>query len=163
MPKLKPLHGSLIPVLLSLCLAGCAADAADIAKASPPDWEAETRNVRRALDDFFTAADRKDWQTIDMLLASDFEFYSDDLMKLDRARFLNAMREDEMEIAQLELKDVSVLLSEDAAMAFVRYGVDLESSIHGEPYNMRSIETVVYRKEGGRWKMLHNHASIRKL
>lgn len=159
----KPLHGSLIPVLLSLCLAGCAADAASVSKASPPDPEAEARSVRRALDDFFTAADRKDWRAIDGLLASDFEFYSDGLMKLDRTQFLDAMREDEMEIAKLELKDVSVLLSEDAAMAFVRYGVDLESSIHGAPYNMRSIETVVYRKEEGRWKMLHNHASIRKL
>jgi ketosteroid isomerase-like protein len=144
------------------CSAGPAGTAA-ISQVSAVDRKTEEADVRRALDDFFTAAERKDWRHIDGLLSRDFSFFSDDLMKLGRAEFLKAMEDDAMEIAKLELQDVSVELSDDAAMAFVKYGVALESSIHGEPYNMLSVETVVYRKEEGRWKMLHNHASIRKL
>lgn len=123
----------------------------------------EASAVRAALDDFFAAATDKNWPVIDQLLAEDFQFYSDDLLVLDRAEFLAAMKDDSMEIGKLELNEVSVRVSADGQMALVRYKVTLESLIKGEAYNMKSAETVVMRKEGSAWRMIHNHASIKRL
>lgn len=129
----------------------------------PADVTTEALHVRKALDTFFHAVDVRDWKTVDEVLSADFEFYGDDSMVLTRAEFINAMREDDMKIDKLELKDVKVSLSPDGQMAWVKYSAHLESSMRGAPYNMASVETVAFRKEDGNWKMTHNHASVKKL
>lgn len=130
---------------------------------SAAEQAAEQANVKKALDRFFHAVDVKDWNTVESVLASDFEFYSDDYTVLTRAEFIGAMKEDDMKIDKLELKDVRVSLSPDGQMAWAKYSAHLESSIKGEPYNMKSAETVAFRKEDGQWKLTHNHASVKKL
>lgn len=124
---------------------------------------AEEANVKKTLESFFHAVEVKDWKVIDQVMAKDFEFYSDDSMVLTRDEFITAMKEDNMKIDKLELKDMKVNLSPDGRMAWVKYSAYLESSMRGEPYNMKSAETVAFRKEDGNWKMTHNHASVKKL
>lgn len=124
---------------------------------------AEEANVKKALESFFHAVEVKDWKIIDEVMAKDFEFYGDDTMTLTRDEFISAMKEDNMKIDKLELKDVRVSLSPDGQMAWVKYSAHLESSMRGAPYNMASVETVAFRKEDGSWKMTHNHASVKKL
>ncbi len=134
------------------------------AKSQPAaDVATQTASVRERLDSFFHAVDVRDWKTVEDVLASDFEFYSDDLMVLSRAEFLQAMREDDMKIDKFELKDVKVTLSPDGQMAWVKYHARMESTMKSGPYNMESAETVAFRKEDGNWKMTHNHASVKKL
>jgi len=123
----------------------------------------EKANVKKALESFFHAVDVKDWKLIEQVIAKDFEFYGDDSMVLTRDEFISAMKEDNMKIDKLELKDVKVSLSPDGQMAWAKYSAHLESSMRGAPYNMASVETVAFRKEDGNWKMTHNHASVKKL
>lgn len=153
-------------ILLSFGLwVGCSAGTLETlpAETANPDLVAEKANVKQALESFFAAAERKDWQVLDALIAQDFSFYSDGTMTLDRNGFLEAMKDDSMDITSMELNNVSVSLSGDAKMAFVKYQAAMESSIHGEPYNMSSVETVIFRKESSGWKMIHNHASVKEL
>lgn len=160
---------------LAVC-AGCAskakeqpaqaAPAAQSAGAQPPSGAvvaAEEAEVKKALDKFFHAVDVKDWKAIDEVLAKDFEFYGDDTTVLTRDEFIKAMKDDNMQIDKLQLKNVKVSLSPDGQMAWVKYSAYLESSMRGAPYNMASVETVAFRKEDGNWKMTHNHASVKKL
>ncbi len=149
-------------VLLAGCSTGTVETAAVVVEVGP-DLLAEEANVKQALESFFSAAEHKDWPTIDGLLAEDFEFYSDGTMMLDRGGFLEAMKDDSMDITRMELNNVQVTLSGDAEMAWVKYQAAMESSIHGESYNMASAETVVFRKESSGWKMTHNHASVKEL
>jgi len=123
----------------------------------------EHANVRKALDSFFHAVDKRDWKTVEDVLAPDFHFYGDDLMVLDRLQFIDAMRADDMKIDKLDLKDVTINLSPDGQMAWATYRAHLESTMRNSPYNMDSAETVVLRKEQGNWKLTHNHASVKKL
>lgn len=139
------------------------APAAQSAPRPAADTAAEQANVKKTLDDFFRAVEVKDWNTVEAVLASDFEFYSDDYTVLTRGEFIAAMKEDDMKIDKLELKDVKVNLSPDGQMALAKYSAHLESQIKGEQYNMKSAETVAFRKEDGRWKLTHNHASVKKL
>ena len=163
-------------VLSLACVSGCATPAGNTsaqpateqraaapAQAAKVDTAAEEANVKKALDDFFHAVEVKDWKLVDQVMAKDFEFYGDDSMVLTRNEFITAMKEDNMKIDKLELKDVRVSLSPDGQMAWVKYSAHLESSMRGEPYNMASVETVTFRKEDGSWKMTHNHASVKKL
>lgn len=132
-------------------------------RAAVVDGAAEEAGVKKVLDGFFHAVDVKDWNAVENVLASDFEFYSDDYTVLTRDEFIAAMRGDDMKIDKLEISDVKVSLSPDGQMAWAKYRAYLESSIHGEAYNMKSAETVAFRKEGGQWKLTHNHASVKKL
>ena len=160
--EIKNVTALLALLLLAGCSAGPVESAAPVEEPGP-DLVAEEANVKEALNSFFTAAEHKDWQTIDGLLAQDFEFYSDGTLVLDRSGFLDAMKDDSMDITSMQLNNVQVMLSGDAEMAFVKYQAAMESSIHGEAYNMASAETVVFRKESSGWKMTHNHASVKEL
>ncbi len=137
--------------------------AADQRPAANVNFAAEEANVKKTLESFFQAVGAKDWTVIDQVMAKDFEFYGDDFTVLSRDEFISAMKEDNMKIDKLELKDMRVSLSPDGQMAWVKYSAHLESSMRGEPYNMSSAETVAFRKEGDSWKMTHNHASVKKL
>lgn len=123
----------------------------------------EEENVKKALESFFHAVDVRNWKAVEDIIAKDFEYYGDDSVVLTRDEFINAMKDDGMKIDKLELKNVKVSLSPDGQMAWVKYSAQLESSMRGEPYNMQSVETVAFRKEGGAWRMTHNHASVKKL
>ena len=157
-------------ILLSSCLSivflgvGCFKQPANLSDGDLAAARAsEEVNVRKALDAFYHAADVKDWKAIEGILAQDFEFYTDDSLVVSRDEFLKAMKDDDMKIAKLELKNVKISLSQDSQMAWIKYHAFLESQIHGEPYNMMSAETVALRKEGSQWKLTHSHASIKKL
>jgi ketosteroid isomerase-like protein len=117
--------------------------------------------VEQTLRSFFDAARKKEWPRIDAMLAPDFHFYSDSALVLDKPGFMTAMMDDSMDIDQLDLKDVSVLLSNQDNVALVTYRAELKSAIKGRPYNMMSVETVVFRKDDQSWRMVHNHASIK--
>jgi len=117
--------------------------------------------VEQALLSFFDAARKKEWPRIDALLAPDFHFFSDSALVLDKPGFMTAMMDDGMDIDQLDLKDISVMLSSQDNVALVTYRAELKSAIKGRPYNMMSVETVVFRKDDQAWRMVHNHASIK--
>lgn len=161
-------------ILLSSCLSlvflggGCVKQPANVsagesAAALAAARASEEAKVRITLDAFFHAADVKDWNGIEGLLAKDFEFYTDDSLVVSRDEFIKAMKDDDMKIAKFELKNVKISLSQDSQMAWIKYHAFLESQIHGEPYNMMSAETVALRKEGTQWKLTHSHASVKKL
>lgn len=125
---------------------------------------AEEIKVRETLDRFFRAADKKDWQAVEEILAPDFEeYYSDDLLIYKRDDFIKTMDGDNMIINKMELKDVKVNVSPDGQMAWVKYQVLLESSLRGKIHNIHSLETAVFKKEGAKWKMVHAQASLKEL
>ena len=146
-------------ILIAALLVG----AAPITRAQAQDLSLERAAVEQALHAFFDAAQTKNWASVDSMLASDFQFYSDSALTLDKAAFIAAMKDDDMDVGQLALQDVTVALSNEGDFAWVKYRAHLESTIKGRPYNMMSVETVIFRKERGGWKMVHNHASIKGL
>ncbi len=149
---------------LALLGGGCVKQPASVSDgASVTAPASEEESVRKELDAFFHAVDVKDWTKVEGLLAQDFEFYTDESLVLSRDEFIKAMRDDNMKIEKFELKDVKINLSRDSQMAWIKYHAFLESEIRGEPFNMKSAETVAMRKEGSQWKLTHNHASVKKL
>jgi ketosteroid isomerase-like protein len=145
-----------------VCIPIIIACAGSDSKTAETSRQVAAASVRGALDSFFEAAGAKNWESIGAMLAPDFEFYTDDAIVLDRAGFLKAMQEDSMDVQKLQLSDVKVELSPDELLAWVKYRILLQSSIKGKPYNVATAETVVFRKDGGKWQMTHNHASIKK-
>ena len=146
--------------VLMLVMVASFAGAPALRGSSPDD---ETPQVRKALDDFFVAVGARDWARVEELIADDFEFYGDDLMVLSRAEFIKAMKDDDMKIRQLEVSQVRTIVSDDRRLAWMKYRVYMDSDMRGAPYRMNSVETVAFRREGDRWRMTHNHASVRTL
>ncbi|HKR13059.1 MAG TPA: nuclear transport factor 2 family protein [Pyrinomonadaceae bacterium] len=104
----------LCAVLLALPgVYGCNHSARETARATVADTASERANARKALDSFFLAVDKKDWKTVNELLADDFQFFGDDLTVLNRSQFIDAMRTDDMKIDKLDLKDITINLSPD--------------------------------------------------
>jgi ketosteroid isomerase-like protein len=124
----------------------------------------EEGRVRGVLDAFYAAVDRRDWAAVEATLAGDFEFYSDDALVLRRNEFIKAMKDDDMVVTRLELDPIVIEAPAGSSIAWAKYHARVESRIRGKPHNVATVETVVFRKgEDSRWKMIHNHASIKRL
>jgi ketosteroid isomerase-like protein len=54
--------------------------------------------------------------------------------------------------------------TEGSPIAWAKYHARIDFRIRGKPSSVATAETVVFRKgNDSRWRMTHNHASVRKL
>jgi ketosteroid isomerase-like protein len=149
----------LIGLTVAAGLAGCAG----LALSSDRGVD-EAARVREVLDAFYRAVDAKDWAAVKATLDDDFEFFSDDTVAIGRDEFIKAMKDDDMAISRLEFSKLKVEAPEGSAIAWAKYHARIDFRLRGKPTSVATVETCVFRKrDQDRWRMVHNHASVRKL
>lgn len=159
------MHGRLMPLLVILCaafaLGSCQSSAG--ARTSPVNLADEASRVRETIDLFFTAAQKRDWDAAAELISPDFEIYTDEAQGLKKDDYVKLLKEDDLVVEQMELTNVSIRVSEDGRMAWAKYHGLFRSTSHGKKVDVKTVETLVFIKEGGAWKMAHAHASVKAL
>src|SRR4029450_10427211 len=148
---------TMIPLVLSTLAAGSTAPDAVPAAAAL----VEQRAVRAVVDDFFTLAQRRDWDGVSALLADDFEIFTDGAAGFAKAEYSQLLKADDLIVEYMELKDVTLRVSADASMAWVKYRGSFVTTSHGVRQAVDTAETMVFQKEPGGWKIVRAHASIR--
>lgn len=153
---------ALLVMLLCLCacvLAGCATRGS--ARTSLPDLAAEKARVNEVLDQFFDLARKRDWDGTGKLMSEDFEVYTDGAAVFGKKDYVELMKQDDLEVKDMELKDREVQVSGDGRMAWMRYRGYFNCVTHGKPHVVETAETLVFRKEGQEWKIVQSHASVK--
>lgn len=152
------------PALLLLLLgAGLVQAACGGGAASPPsaDTAAEAARVRAAIDQFYGAAQRRDWDAAGEMMSAEFELYTDEAAGFDKPTYVRLLKEDDLVVEHMELKDVEVQVSPDGRMAWSKFRGRFRHTSHGTPSEVETVETLIFRNEGGRWKIAHAHASVK--
>lgn len=159
------MHGRLIALLATLCaalaLCSCQSDVGACPK--PADTTAEAARVRKVMDDFFSAAKKRDWDAAGALMSSDFELYTDDAQGVGKDEYVRALKQDDLVVEHMELKEVDIRVSGDGQMAWAKYRGLYRHSSHGVPADVETVETLIFTNERGAWKMARAHASIKSL
>ena len=153
---------ALLVTLLCFCacvLTGCATRGS--ARASSPDLAAEKAQVNEVLDQFFDLARKRDWEATGRLMSEDFEIYTDDAAVFGKKDYVELMKQDDLEVKDMELKDREVEVSGDGRMAWMRYRGYFNCVTHGKPHVVETAETLIFRKEGREWKIVQSHASVK--
>ena len=127
------------------------------------DPAAESIQVRKVLDQFFSAAKKRDWDAVAQLMSTDFELYTDGASAFNKQAYAKVLKDDDMQVTDMELKDMEIRVSSDGQMAWAKYRGLFKSTIHNQPSNMETAETVIFKKEGEQWKITRSHVSLKPL
>jgi ketosteroid isomerase-like protein len=122
----------------------------------------EQSKVKVALDNFFAAAGKHDWDDVGGMLTEDFEIFTDEATILNKSEYLKVMKQDNLRIAQMQLKDLRIEVSEQGQMAWCRYRGLFHMFAGPESSLVETAETVVFRNENSGWKLVQAHASIKQ-
>jgi ketosteroid isomerase-like protein len=149
-----------VPVLVLFVL-GVAGTPATKTCATIVDQAAETIRVRKVVDQFFSAAKKRDWDAAADLMATDFELYTDGAAGFNKQAYIKVLKEDDMELAYMELRDMEIRVSSDGRMAWGKYRGLFKSTSHNQPSIVETAETLLFKKEREQWKITRAHASLK--
>jgi ketosteroid isomerase-like protein len=127
------------------------------------DQDAETARVKKILDQFFSKAKKHDWDAVAECMATDFELYTDGASGFNKQAYVKVLKEDDLELSYMELRDMEIRVSSDGQMAWSKYRGLFKSISHNQPSNVETAETLIFKKEGGQWKITRAHVSIKNL
>lgn len=159
------MHARLIAALALLCaaLTLCSCQPSAAACPKPVDTAAEAVRVRAALDRFFDASKKRDWDATGELMSADFELYTDQAQGVGKEEYLSVLKQDDLVVEHMELKDVDIRVSGDGQMAWAKYRGLFRSTSQGKPADVETAETLIFTNDRGAWKMTRGHASIKAL
>lgn len=149
--------------LVLLCVFGMAGTPSPNTRATVADQAAETARVRKVVDQLFSAAKKRDWDAAAECLATDFELYTDGASGFNKQAYVKVLKEDDMELAHMELRDVEIRVSSDGQMAWGKYRGLFKSTIHNQPSTMETAETLIFKREREQWKITRAHVSLKPL
>jgi ketosteroid isomerase-like protein len=149
--------------MLCAALALCSCRSSAGACPKPVDTAAEAARVREAIDGFFSAAKKRDWDAAAALMSSDFELYTDEAQAVGKDEYVRVLKQDDLVVEHMELKDVDIRVSGDGQMAWAKYRGLYRSTSQGKPADVETAETLIFTNERGTWKMARAHVSIKAL
>jgi ketosteroid isomerase-like protein len=122
----------------------------------------EQSTVKVALDNFFAAAEKHDWDRVGGMLTEDFEMFTDEATILNKYEYIKVMKQDNLRVAQMQLKDLRIQVSEQGQMAWCRYHGFFHMYAGPQSSFVETAETLVFRNENNAWKLVQAHASIKQ-
>ena len=149
--------------LILLCVFVIAGSPATNTRATIVDQAAETIRVRKLVDQFFSAAKKRDWDAVAELMSADFELYTDGASAFNKQAYVKVFKEDDMQLAYMELRDMDIRVSSDGQMAWAKYRGFFKTTTHNQPSNVETAETLIFKKEGEEWKITRAHVSLKPL
>jgi ketosteroid isomerase-like protein len=146
------------------CLFGAFALSAHSDSKKHPSFElAEQARVKRVIDQFFAAAQRQDWDAAGEVMSPEFEIYTDGADTFKKGAYVQLLKEDNLHVTYMELRDLEIRVSSDKRMAWAKYHGLFKSTNHGKRSSVETAETLIFTKEGVEWKIIRAHASIKNL
>lgn len=147
--------------LVLLCVIGMPGSPSPNTRATIVDEAAETIRVRKVVDQLFSAAKKRDWDAAAEFMTTDFELYTDGASGFNKQAYLKVLREDDMELAYMELRDMEIRVASDGQMAWCKYRGLFKTT--NQPGTLETAETLIFKREGEQWKIAHAHVSLKPL
>ena len=156
-PKLTALAAQLI----LLCVFAMVGALSTNTRATIVDQAAETTRVKKVVDQFFSNAKKRDWDAVAEIMSTDFELYTDGAAVFNKQAYVKIFKEDDMQLAYMELRDMEIRVSTDGQMAWAKYRGFFKTTTHNQPSTVETAETLIFKKEGEQWKLTRAHVSMK--
>jgi ketosteroid isomerase-like protein len=161
MAKQIMLNPAVFVLLVLLCVFAMAGLPSTNTRATIVDEAAETTRVKNALDQFFSAAKKRDWDAVAEFISTDFELYTDNASGFNKQAYVKVLKDDDMQLTHMELKDMEIRVSSDGQMAWSKYRGLFKATSRNQPSTVETAETLIFKKEGEQWKIARAHISLK--
>lgn len=147
--------------LILLCMFGMASPPSPKTRSIVVDQAAETTRVRKVVDQLFTACKKRDWDEASSFMAADFELYTDGASQFNKQAYLKVLKEDDVQLGYMELRDLEIRVSGDGQMAWAKYRGLFKNTMHNPPSILETVETLIFKRESAQWKITRAHVSLK--
>ncbi|HSR51002.1 MAG TPA: nuclear transport factor 2 family protein [Acidobacteriota bacterium] len=133
------------------------------AAAWSPEKGSDKEQIQQVIESFFTLSEEGDWDAVGELLSDDFEIYTDQATAIAKPEYMQLLKADDMFLLEWKIADLEIQISADGSSAWSKYRGRFRSTIGGAPDLVETVETLIFTKVSGHWKISHGHASIKSL
>ncbi len=162
LPQVSRRVGLRLIALAAVCLVwtACTIERADVRTPSGEPPEADTARVRKVIDELARAFERGDLTSLDTLYHDSVTVFEGANVDRGWMAYRNGHLAPELVALgerRVRLDDVRVRLA--GSTAWATYAYTLSATRDGERLAVRGVGTMVLRKLGGRWRVVHSHTS----
>jgi ketosteroid isomerase-like protein len=149
---------------LALCLAAVAGTSCS-QMAARGSHQNPTREaaVRHVMDVFFAESLRQDWDAVGRVMTDDFEIFTDDAIRYRKQEYVDLLKADDLRLGRYRLDDLHIGVAASDDYAWMTYRGYFESTSHGKFSRVATLETLMFRKDSGEWKLFRAQATISDL
>ncbi len=143
-----------------LALAACTIERADVRTPSGEPPEADTAQVRKVVDEIARAFERGDLASLDTLYHDSVTVFEGANVDKGWLAYRDGHLAPELEVLverRMQISDLRARLA--GSSAWVTFSYRLAAVSDGQPVAARGVGTMVLRKLGGRWRVVHSHTS----
>jgi ketosteroid isomerase-like protein len=149
--------------LVLICVFGTAVTPSTNTRATIVDQAAETIQVKKVVDQFFSAAKKRDWDAVAEFMSTDFELYTDGASGFNKQAYVKVLKADDLQLVNIELRDMEIRVSSDGQMAWGKYRALFKGISHNQPSTAETAETLIFKRESEQWKITRAHVSLKPL
>jgi ketosteroid isomerase-like protein len=148
------------PLVAAILVAACTVERADVRTPSGEPPEADTARIRRLVDVIAEAYQTGDLAGLDTIYHDSVSVFEAGRMERGWIAYRDGHLAREIEglsERRLEFEDVEIRLA--GSMALVTCSFRLTARRDGEQVTTSGIQTMVFRRFAGRWRLVHSHTS----
>lgn len=153
----------IVALLIAICAVCLAGGVFVSGMARGPEGTDARAEIREALDAFFEASKHQDWDGAALVMSDDFLMFTDGAQVFPKDEYVRLLKADDLVMGRYELRDLEIGSSAAGDLGWVTYRGYFESTSHGVPSRVETAELLLFRNEGGDWRMFRAQASIRDL
>lgn len=152
--------GRMLAVAAGVAAVACTIERADVRTPSGEPPEADSVRVREAIEAIATGFNRGDIASLDTIYHDSVTVFEDGSVVHGWTTYRDTHLVPELEALadrHLEFRDMKVRLAGSTAWAAGHY--TLSAVYQGEEVSVRGVATLVFRRLGGHWRLVHMHTS----
>jgi len=118
-----------------------------------------TEEIKRTLLDYYEAFHKKEWDKFAGYLTDNFRYFTDKTTILNKEKFVDFLSKDEWQSNDYKVYDIDIHVPNGCDTAWGTYKTSFTGIFREKEMTVTAIETSVFVKENGGWKIGHHHTS----
>ncbi|MBS1902237.1 MAG: nuclear transport factor 2 family protein [Bacteroidetes bacterium] len=122
-----------------------------------------TSEITALLHSYYEAFHRRDWDAFARPLAAGFRYFTDHATIQSRDAFVSCLKNDPWEPVSYSMSELAIIVSASNDVAYATYCMQFDGRMSGTVMSIRALETAVFERTAGEWKLVHFHSSNKEL
>lgn len=117
------------------------------------------QQIEIQLKKYLDAFNYKKWDEFGGHIDDDFKYFTDTCVIQNKEEFISYLSRNSWDASGYTISDLSVTSSKNEDLAIASYKAEFTGIDAGEKLTLKAIETTVFSKRNGGWKIIHSHTS----
>lgn len=115
--------------------------------------------VKKTLLDYYEAFHNKQWDKFADFLTGNFLYFTDNTIEMNKENYVDFLSKNAWQGKSYSVDNIEIHSSGDGNFAWGRFRTKFYGTENNTELTITAIETTIFEKSEGRWKISHHHTS----